>query len=263
MVSIVMGTNCKKENTERLQLAVSSILAQSYRDFEFIICENGASSEANEYLDNLDDKRVKIIHSKECISLSMKLNLCISMAKGELICRMDDDDISHTHRLFKQVDFLESNNTIDFVGCNVNLCDNKKNLAKRILPEFPQIKDFLVTQPFIHPTLCFKKECLMAVNGYNESKWCNACEDYDLLLRLYKKEFYGANLQQILFDYNIQHSFRTKIPFNIRINETVTRAIRFNSLHLLPKYSFYVIKPLIAGLVPYKMLKKYKSRQWS
>jgi len=257
-----MGTNCSREKLNDLRFAVASILNQTYRDFEFIICENNASFEANGYLDSIKDDRVHIIHSKDHTTLTQKLNLCISLAKGDIIARMDDDDVSHPNRLQEQVAFLEKNEQVDVVGCNINCCDATGLVTERRFPEYPQVKDFLFNLPFVHPTLCFRKEALVAVNGYNESHWCNACEDYDILLRLYEKGFRGANIQQVLFDYNIQHSFHTKTLYRVRINEAVTRAQRFYRLQLLPRYSLYVIKPLIVGLVPLPVLKALKTKWW-
>ena len=54
-----------------------------------------------------------------------------------------------------------------------------------------------MTQPYIHPSLLFRRAPLEQVGGYSEDRFAVLCEDYDLLLRLYAKGFRGANLPNV------------------------------------------------------------------
>lgn len=258
LVSIIMGTNCKDKNLHLLKKAVKSILDQTFKKIEFIICENGADDSVNEYLDSLKDNRIRVIHSIKHKSLSQKLNCCIALSKGELIARMDDDDYSHPNRIKEQVYFLKENHEIGFVGCNVNYFDENGFVYYRKFPEFPQISDFRLNLPYVHPAMCFRKKGIIEVNGYSESTWTDGCEDYDIILRLYKLGFLGYNIQKNLLDYNIRNNFNSKISFKIRLNEVVTRFKLFRELGLLPGYLIYAIKPLLVFFVPLNILKRYK-----
>ena len=107
-----------------------------------------------------------------------------------------------------------------------------------------------MTQPYIHPALIFRREALEAVGGYTEGKSCVLCEDYDLLLRLYKKGFYGANLQEILLNYTLPATAKGSRNIVHRWSESVVRWKRFYELGVLPGAIPYVIKPIAVGLLP-------------
>ena len=117
-----------------------------------------------------------------------------------------------------------------------------------------------MTQPYIHPTLFLRREALEAVNGYCEEPYCDHCEDYDLLLRLYAAGMRGMNLQQILLLYNAPDA-RGNRTMRHRFNESYTRWKRFGQMRLFPRAFPYVIKPIAAGLLPTPILRRLKDRK--
>ena len=92
-ISIIMGAyNCE----DTLSEAIDSIIQQTYKDWELIICDDGSKdntlSIAKEY-----EKQYENIHvykNEKNLGLNKTLNKCLSYAKGEYIARMDGDDIS-------------------------------------------------------------------------------------------------------------------------------------------------------------------------
>ena len=118
-----------------------------------------------------------------------------------------------------------------------------------------------MTQPYIHPTLMFRKEALDAVGGYSENKRQVLCEDYDLLLRLYVKGYRGMNLQEDLLEYTLPSTAKGNRKMCHRWNEAVTRWSRFRELGVLPRALPYVLKPLAVGLVPEFLLKGVKRQR--
>lgn len=261
LISVVMGVFYQKEDLYLLETSIKSIINQTYRNFEFLICENGSSYDAKQILKKYSkiDKRIKLIDGVGANSLSEKLNRCIKVSKGKYIARQDDDDYSKPDRFKAQLEYLKNNQDISFVGCSVEIKQDRKVLGVRYFPENPEIKDFLFVQPFIHPTLMFRKECLYSVGLYCEESRCNGCEDYDLLLRLYQNNYLGSNLKKPYFIYTVYANSSGNRNLSMRINEVKTRFIRFKSLGLLPKSLPYIVKPIIVGLIPYFFLKKLKS----
>ncbi len=259
-ISVLMGIYDKSKNVSMLRRSVESIQNQSFCDFEFLICDDGSSKEVKQYLDNAaqKDPRIRLVRAGDMFLLPVKLNQCLKKARGKYIARMDGDDFSYPERFQKQIDYLSKHPEIAFVGCNVNLIRNEKIIRKQCFPENPHIRDFYMTQPYIHPTLIFRREVLEAVNGYSEEKYVVLCEDYDLLLRLYAKGFSGANLQEILFDYTIPMTAKGNRKMRHRWNETVTRWHRFREMGLLPGALPYVIKPISVGVLPEFILKRIK-----
>lgn len=259
-VSVLMGTYYLRQDVGLLERSIRSILMQSVSTLELLICDDGSSAQAQILLDQLahKDNRIRLIRHGNLLTLPAKLNACLSQSSGKWLARMDDDDCSHPQRLEQQINFLETHPEIAFAGCNVNLCRDGQQLGTRCFPEYPTVRDFYFSQPFIHPTLIFRREALLAVGGYSEDKHCILCEDYDLLLRLYTEGYKGANLQEILFDYTMPATSKGNRKMRHRWNEVVTRYKRFSGLDVLPTAWPYVIKPVIVGLLPESVLKKLK-----
>ena len=103
-LSVLMGIYNEKRK-EQVELAISSILNQSYRDFEFIICDDGSTKEFFLWLQEYckTDERIRLIRNEKNAGLAVALNRCLTEAKGEYIARMDADDISLPDRFEKQI----------------------------------------------------------------------------------------------------------------------------------------------------------------
>lgn len=262
-ISVIMGTLYTKKDVGLLKRAIDSILNQTYKDFEFLICDDGSNNEAKVFLEKtaLEDNRIKLVRNQnKSIDLASKLNLCLIVSKGKFIARMDDDDWSRPDRLEKEINFLINNQEIAFVGSNVCLIQNGIKIGERYFPRRPNVEDFYMVQPYIHSTLLFRSSIFRIIQGYSEDKDCVLCEDFDLLLRIYEKGLFGANIQETLLDYTIPTTAKGKRKMSHRINETKTRFRRFKALNRLPKALPFVIKPVIVGLIPDKMLKTIKRR---
>ena len=260
-VSVLMGVLYRRNDISLLCRSVESVLAQTIDDFEFLICDDGSTREATEYLERISkqDKRIRLIRKGNLFGLSEKLNACLRESRGSLIARMDDDDYSHPERFAREIAALEVEPAeIGFVGCNVNLVRNGYLAGTRVFPRYPGVRDFFITQPFIHPSLLFRATALFSVNGYSEEKRCNLCEDYDLLLRLYARGIRGINLDETLLDYTVPLTAKGSRTMKHRWCEAQTRFVRFRELGILPVAFPFVIKPLATGVLPEWLLKKVK-----
>lgn len=260
LISVLMGVLYRRESTDVLKRSVQSIQNQTYQNLELLICDDGSTETAHRYLDETadQDRRIRLIRGCPNTDLASKLNWCLARAEGSYIARMDDDDWSEPLRFEKQSRALEDEPTIAFVGCNVRLWKDGHIVGIRELPEQPGIRDFLFVQPYVHPTLMFRRQVLEAVEGYCESSRCLGCEDYDLLLRLYEAGFIGINIQEPFLVYTLPSFFEKKRTMALRWNEGKTRWVRFKALGLLPGALPYVIKPLLVGLLPDSFLAKMK-----
>lgn len=261
LISVIMGVRYRRDSLDLLERSVVSILNQSCVNFEFLICDGGSTRAASELLNRFaeEDSRIRLVREAGgSTNLAHKLNACLRCARGEFIARMDDDDCSWPERFERQINYLNTYSDIAFVGCNVHLIRDGGAVGARIFPERPVVRDFYMTQPFIHPALMFRKEALLAIRGYSEGKHQVLCEDYDLLLRLYATGYRGANLQESLLDYTVPVTAKGNRKMNHRWNEVVTRWRRFRQLHLLPGALPYVVKPLAVGLLPESLLAKMK-----
>ena len=185
-VSVIMGAY-NEEKT--LQAAVDSILAQTYTDWEFVICDD-ASTDATfkiltDYKNKYPDKFV-ILHNDENMMLAGSLNRCLENAKGEYIARMDADDISLPTRLEKEIEYLDNNPECAVVGTNVQFFNDKDGLGEiiRKTPD-PTIYDIPKANPFFHPTIVMKKSAYNALNGYTATERTRRMEDIEMWYRFF------------------------------------------------------------------------------
>lgn len=202
-VSIIMGVYNEKK-IEDIEVAVDSIISQTYKDWELLICDDGSSNNTLDMLNEIKkkDNRIKILSYSNNNGLANALNYCIKKSKGEFIARQDAQDISYPERLEKEIDFLDKNREYDLVGCNAYLYNNKygrwgeyRNI------EYPKNKDFLWTTQFLHPTVVFRKTSLLRAGMYRVAPETRRYEDYDLFMRMYSMGMKGYNIQDKLFDY--------------------------------------------------------------
>lgn len=99
-----------------LKEAIESILNQTYRNFEFLIINDGSTDRSEAIISSYNDSRICLINNPENLRLIATLNRGIDLAKGQYIVRMDADDISLPQRIEKQVGWMEANPDYGLIG---------------------------------------------------------------------------------------------------------------------------------------------------
>lgn len=259
LITVIMGVY-NVENKEVLQASIASILNQTIKNIEFIICDDGSRDNTYEFLENIKniDDRIVLLKNEMNVGLASTLNICLKHAKGKYVARMDADDISMPDRLKKQLDFLENNYEYDLVGCSAELIDDTGIWGKRLLKERPVKEDFLWGSPFMHPTVMLRQETYANLNGYCVSKRTLRLEDYDFFMRLYASGYKGYNLQEYLFQYREDKESIRRKKYKYRIDEVYIRFKGYKLLHLMPIGFIFMLKPLVVGLIPQYILKKMR-----
>lgn len=264
MISIIMGIYNMESKKNLVELAIQSILTQSYSNFEFIICDDGSEDNTYELVKNIinNDKRVILLKNRENRGLAYSLNKCLKVATGNYIARMDADDISEKSRIEEQKNFLDKHEEYAIVGCNLLFINENGVWGKRIFEIEPQKESFLFTSPFCHPAIMMRRNVLDELNGYLVEKITRRAEDYDLFMRMYSKGYKGYNLQKFLYKFREDNNAYKRRAYKYRIDEVQIRYRGFKMLGLMPKAWPYVIKPLIVGLLPQKILEKLRFLKW-
>ena len=105
-VSVIMSV---KDGEAYLEKSIESILNQSYKNLEFLICDDGSSDSTFEICNRYanSDKRIKIIKNNKSIGLTKSLNKLIKLTTGSIIARQDADDVSDLTRIAKQMKFYK------------------------------------------------------------------------------------------------------------------------------------------------------------
>lgn len=259
-LTVIMSVyNCPSK--QMLCRAIDSILNQTYRDYEFIICDDGSTNDTAKWiLEKAEtDKRIVLARNKRNCGLAAALDKCITRARGKFIARQDADDYSASARLQLQIEFLKNNRNIAFVGSDCFLYDENGVYSERHMPRYPSKEDFLFNSPFIHGTVMFRRDVFRRCGAYSLIGRCRKYEDYDLFMRVYAAGLQGANLDQLLYAFYSREK-KNFVSLKMRVDEFQVRARGFQNLGLLPAGLPYVVKPLALIFVPNKPLNWLKER---
>ena len=264
-VSVIMGVyNCK--NPKLLVNSINSVINQTYRDWEFIICNDGSTDNGitlnllREY--ESKDSRIRIVTYEKNKGLAYALNECLKISTGKYILRQDDDDVSKPYRFQRLIEYADNHPEFAVIGSIADVTDDNGIWGVYSLEEFPNKRSFYWNSPFAHPTVLMRREALEAVGGYRISKETNRHEDYDLFMRMYAAGYKGYNIQEKLYEYRIVNGNKKYRPMRDRVNEAAVRYKGFKSLGILWGGIPYVIKPVIIGLIPQRIFKIIKKKQY-
>ena len=256
-VSVIMGVYNIADRVV-LEKSIFSILNQTFKDFEFIICDDGSTDNTLDLVKDIckDDARVIFIENETNKGLAYVLNKCLEHAKGEYIARMDADDESALDRFEKQVEFLDNNLDYGVVATNADVFDGDVVWKELIYSEEITKEDFLFNNPIIHGSVMVRKSTYDLVDGYRDIPMTYRVEDYDLFMRIFSKGIKIKTLQEKLFKFREDSKSFKRRKHRYRINEARIRFHGFKLLKLYPKGIIYVIKPLIVGLLPLNLKRK-------
>lgn len=223
-----------------INAAIQSILGQSYQNFELIVVDDASTDNTSQFLEQYNDKRLRVITNEVNRGWTYSRNKAIKLAKGHYIAIQDADDISKSQRLERQVKFLENNLNIGLVGsfCQMISEDTgKRYTLTRPLMDSHIRRAFIRMNPFIHSSIMFRKCVLDEVGLYN-SKY--QFEDYELCLRITSK-FKVANISEVLVIRN-EHANQEvkKLPL-LRRHKERTR-IELKAVHQLSLPAYYYIR---------------------
>lgn len=168
-----------------LEAAVQSILAQTFREFEFLIVDDASTDGTPDYLRTLTDPRIRILSLPQNIGLTAALNAGLREARGEFVARQDADDWSHPRRLELQLAYLQSHPRCAAVGSQARLIDGSgRSLGKKDFPLSPHGIRFahLFDNALAHTAVTFRRAEVLSLGGYDET-W-TASQDYELWSRL-------------------------------------------------------------------------------
>lgn len=183
-----------------LQEAVESIRNQTFRDYEFLIIDDGSTDCSAEIVRSYDDKRIVFQSNEENIGINSTLNKGILMARGKYIARMDCDDISLPGRLERQVGFMEGRPEVAVCGTWFEHFGNINGTARPLAEEHEEIRcRLLFGNALAHPTVMMRKDMIVEKNLLYDPSF-DAAQDYDLWVRV-SRNFRLANIPEVLLRY--------------------------------------------------------------
>lgn len=221
-----------RDGARWLGATVNSIQVQTLSDFEFIIIDDGSADDSLSIIEALTrgDTRVVIVRQPR-LGLVAALNRGLAVARGELVARIDADDIAMPQRLERQSRYLEKHPEVGLLGtwaeeiderglvCGVRRPPSKPDELARLLTR---------TNPFLHSSIMMRKSVAQKAGSYRAA--FEGAEDYDLWLRM--SEFTDtANMREYLLRYRVHpgsssHSTRVRQLFSSRLAQRAAQARR-------------------------------------
>lgn len=199
-VSVIIPTY---KNRGGLKKSIDSVIAQDYEGLKEIIVvdDNDSQSEyrvSTELLMKQYEDNSKVIYWRHDINRNgaAARNTGIKVSTGDYIAFLDDDDMFLANKITKQVDYLNNHPNVSVVYCH----------AKRGTSDCPKYqlygncsRDILMLQSnFFTPSLMFRRESLLDINGFDES--FRRHQDYELLLRFFAAGYEIACLPEVLIE---------------------------------------------------------------
>ena len=92
-----------------LELAIKSVFAQTYQDWELILMDDGSTDRSLEIAKSINDPRVSVYSDGKNKKLAARLNEIVRLAKYDYLARMDADDLMSTKRIETQMNILKNN----------------------------------------------------------------------------------------------------------------------------------------------------------
>ncbi|MBD3228489.1 MAG: glycosyltransferase [Candidatus Lokiarchaeota archaeon] len=186
LVSVITPVfNCSKY----IRQSIQSILDQTYKNFEFIILDDGCTDKTCHMVSDFSDKRIKLIGSNVNMGVPFRRNQGVKTARGKYILIHDGDDISLVNRIELQVNYLNQISDVFCVGGYAIKIDVNENVVGKM--EYPPLKhDDIVKKikhgplnPMIDPTVMFRKKDFIELGLYSLDKKVRLVQDLDLWTR--------------------------------------------------------------------------------
>ena len=167
--------------------AIDSVLTQTYRNYEFIIVDDGSTDETWNIIKDYSSRDNRIVAIlKQYTGLAESLNVGIARANGKWIARLDADDLCESTRLEKQFDFVINHPETVLLGSGCAEIDSQSGVIKNnfypsghrtLVRHLERLQRF-----FAHSSAMFRREIALRVGCYNP--FFRKSQDWDLWLRL-------------------------------------------------------------------------------
>src|SRR3989344_2882818 len=185
--------------------AIDSVLAQTYKNIEILVIDDGSSDGTEDMLKKYKNK-IKYIY-QENKGLSGARNAGLKMAQGKYISLLDADDIYHKERIKNQIKFLENDHDYALSYSDVRHFRDGENKLMRLKYQYysGNIFEKLLKKNFIAPSsVLFKKEMINKIGYFDEDLKKSA--DWDHWLRMANAGYKFKYLSEALTYIRIRQS---------------------------------------------------------
>lgn len=217
-----------------LKEAIKSILNQTFRDFEFLIIDDGSIDKSAEIIASFNDTRIRLERNEANLGLIKTLNKGFRLSKGKYIARMDCDDISLPKRLSAQANFMEKHPEIGVCGSWVKIVGLKQSFISKYPQNHEEARAYLLfNTPFAHPAVIIRKEIIEKYQLEYDENYKHA-EDYELWSRIIEHTKI-SNIPKVLLRYRMHPESVSKKNSSIQAeNSNKIRLRLLKKLNITP-----------------------------
>jgi glycosyltransferase involved in cell wall biosynthesis len=165
--------------------AVQSIVDQTFSDWELVAVLDGCTDGSEGVIEGFQDSRIKLFRMTAPGGFPYTLNFGLKQCRGELVARMDQDDISLPSRLERQIAVFDSRPALAVLGTSAQIVDESSRVVgyRRVVTGVRRVGlTLLWRNQLIHPAVMFRRSLILELGGYDPAS-SPIFEDYDLWLR--------------------------------------------------------------------------------
>lgn len=163
-----------------LQEAMQSVLGQTFGDFELLVCDNASDDQTEQIVRSFHDPRIRYVRNSRNLGHRENWNRCLSLARGEYIAILPDDDVMLPENINRKVAFLRRNAQIGLVHSKFHLIDEHGEIIRsntnwghgpdREVDAIEARETLLAS--FINtinvPTVLFRRVCYERLGGFSD-----------------------------------------------------------------------------------------------
>ena len=203
LVSVCLPTI---NRAEMLKEALSSVLAQTFQDFELIVSDNASSDGTPDLVASIKDTRIRYIRNDKNIGGSKNFNQCLGLARGAYISIFHDDDIMLPDNLFQKVSALDRNPSVGFLHSKFHIIDERgtivevnTNFGKKLEADHIESGHTFLSRSLLGSnlinasTVMMRREVYQKVGGFDARLGFTADFEYWMRAALYYDVFFLAN----------------------------------------------------------------------
>ena len=229
--------------------ALKSALNQEYKNLELIIIDDSSTDNTEDIIKSFSGKRIRYYRQRDNKGGSVARNICIKLAKGELIAFQDSDDKWLPKKLKRQVaKFSEVGGDVGVICCGYEFINDKTNeVVSRSIPvERGNVYKIMLINNYTGPlAVLMKADCFSKVGLFDETLPC--CHDWDLWIRVskyYKFDYVPGILAKAYIhgkqlSTNLEVKIKGKEEIFQKYREEVTKEPLFCRIYLMGLYLQY------------------------
>ena len=205
---------------EYVSESITSILNQTYKNFELIIIDDGSTDNSKVICKNFSKKDNRIIFlDNNHIGLTRSLNKALEIARGHYIARQDADDVSLPNRFEKQIKWFLKDKKRVLCGTNCKILTQNNEYKNNRSLKFSNSgikKKLKYSNCFVHSSIMFSKKSAQKFENYDEN--LEYAQDYDLWWKLSTLGQVGNLKEKLVILRNRKNSISVKNENNQTLN---------------------------------------------